>query len=70
MLLIGELVDQLDLSQITAALRDERLGGAPAFDLRMLLRVWIYAYLTGVRSSRKLAQAIVEHVPGRPDPRC
>ena len=31
----------------------------------MLLRVWIYAYLTGVRSSRKLAQAIVENVAFR-----
>jgi len=64
-LLVGELVDQLDLSEIVEALPDERLGGAPAFDPRMLLRVWIYAYLTGVRSSRKLAQAIVENVPFR-----
>ena len=64
-LLVGELVDQLDLSEIESALPDERLGGAPAFDPRMLLRVWIYAYLTGVRSSRKLAQAIVENVPFR-----
>jgi transposase len=64
-LLVGELVDQLDLSEIEDALPDERLGGAPAFDPRMLLRVWIYAYLTGVRSSRKLAQAIVENVAFR-----
>ena len=64
-LLIGELVDQLDLSEIESALPDERLGGAPAFDPRMLLRVSIYAYLTGVHSSRKLAQAIVENVPFR-----
>jgi transposase len=64
-LLVGELVDQLDLSEIESLLPDERLGGAPAFDPRMLLRVWIYAYLTGVRSSRKLAQAIVESVPLR-----
>ncbi len=64
-LLVGELVDQLDLGEIEMALPDERLGGAPAFDPRLLLRVWIYAYLTGVRSSRKLAQAIVESVPFR-----
>jgi transposase len=64
-LLVGDLVDQLDLSEIEGALPDERLGGAPAFDPRLLLRVWIYAYLTGVRSSRKLAQAIVESVPFR-----
>jgi transposase len=64
-LLVGELVDQLDLSEIEVALPDERLGGAPAFDPRLLLRVWIYAYLTGVRSSRKLAQGIVESVPLR-----
>jgi transposase len=64
-LLVGELVEQLDLSEIEMALPDERLGGAPAFDPRMLLRVWIYAYLTGVRSSRKLSQAIVENVAFR-----
>ena len=64
-LLVGDVVEQLDLREITAALPDERLGGAPAFDPRMLLRVWIYAYLTGVRSSRKLAQAIVENVAFR-----
>ena len=46
-LLVGELVDQLDLSEIEVALPDERLGGAPAFDPRLLLRVWVYAYRGG-----------------------
>jgi len=64
-LLVGDLVDQLDLSEIEDALPDERLGGAPAFDPRMQLRVWIYAYLSGVRSSRKPAPAIVGNVPSR-----
>ena len=31
------------------------MGGAPAFDPRLLLRVCTYLYLTGVRASRKLA---------------
>ncbi len=37
-LLVADLVDQLDPSEIEFALPDERLGGAPAFDPRMLLK--------------------------------
>lgn len=64
-LLVGELMDYLDLSEIEDALPGERWGGAPAFDPRTLLRVCVYAYLCGACSSRKLAQAIVENVTCR-----
>lgn len=64
-LLLGEIVEQLDLREVYAGLGDERLGGAPGFDPRMLVRVWMYAYLTGVRSSRRVAQALVENVAFR-----
>jgi transposase len=63
--LVGELVEQLDLRGVYADLADERVGGAPGFDPRMMVRVWLYAYLTGVRSSRRVAQALVENVAFR-----
>ncbi len=63
--LVGELVEQLDLGEVYAGLADERVGGAPGFDPRMMVRVWIYAYLTGVRSSRRVAQALIENVAFR-----
>ncbi len=63
--LVGEVVEQLDLREVFAGLADERVGGAPGFDPRMMVRVWVYAYLTGVRSSRRVAQALIENVAFR-----
>jgi len=64
-LLIGDLVERLDLSEVFSALPEDEVGGRPGFDPRMMVRVWLYAYASGVRSSRKLAQALVESVPFR-----
>ena len=64
-LLIGELVERLDLSEVYGALPEEEAGGRPGFDPRMMVRVWLYAYAAGTRSSRKLAQALIESVPYR-----
>lgn len=55
-LLVIDVVEQLDLSQIQARYR---LGGAgrQAYDPAMLLTLLLYAYAIGVRSSRKIEQA-------------
>lgn len=37
--------------------------GAPAYDPRVLLSVWLYGFVTGVRSVRKLEAACREQVP-------
>jgi len=37
--------------------------GAPAYDPRALLSVWLYGFMTGVRSSRKLEQACRDCIP-------
>lgn len=37
--------------------------GAPAYDPRALLSVWLYGFMTGVRSSRKLEVACRDQVP-------
>jgi transposase len=38
-------------------------GGAPAYDPTVLLAVWLYGFMSGIRSCRKLATACAEQVP-------
>ncbi|MDZ7801184.1 MAG: transposase [Trueperaceae bacterium] len=64
-LLIDELVDQLDLSEIYEGLQDGEWGGKPGFDPRVMVRIWLYAYLLGIRSSRQVAKATVENIAFR-----
>lgn len=61
---IADLVDEhLDLSRIHAAYTEGR--GAPPFDPRLMVRILLYGYTTGVRSSRKLEAACVDVVAFR-----
>ena len=61
---IAELVDEhLDLSRFLAVFTEGR--GAPPYDPRLMLRVLIYGYCTGVRSSRKLEAACSDVVAFR-----
>lgn len=61
---IADLVDEhLDLSRIHAAYTEGR--GAPPYDPRLMVRILLYGYTTGVRSSRKLEAACVEVVAFR-----
>ncbi|HEY8745295.1 MAG TPA: IS1182 family transposase [Chloroflexota bacterium] len=62
---VGVFVDQLD--QAAWAELGVRAGGeergAPAYHPRLLLSVWLYGFMTGVRSSRKLEAACREQLP-------
>ncbi len=61
---IAELVDEhLDLSRIHAAYTEVK--GGPPYDPRLMVRLLIYGYCTGVRSSRKLEAACVDVVAFR-----
>jgi transposase len=61
---IAELVDEhLDLSRISAGYTEGR--GAPPYDPRLMVRVLLYGYTTGVRSSRALEKACIEDVATR-----
>ena len=42
---------------------DGAVRGAPSYHPRVLLGVWLYGFMTGVRSSRKLEQACRDRVP-------
>jgi transposase len=50
---VSDLIDQLDLSAITAVYEDEERGYPPYHPV-MLTKVLVYAYCVGVFSSRKI----------------
>ena len=61
---IAEFVDSLNRetwTQLEVSLEGEALG-SPAYHPRALLSVWLYGFMTGVRSSRKLEAACRDQV--------
>ena len=58
------MVDQLDLSSITARYDGERRGGPP-YHPRMMVKVLLYGYCIGVASSRRIAQRLHEDIAFR-----
>ena len=58
---ISDIVDQLDLSEITARYEQERRGGPP-YHPRMMVKVLLYGYCIGVSSSRRIAQRLHEDI--------
>ncbi len=61
---IFDVVDQLDLSDITARYEQERRGGPP-YHPRMMVKALLYGYCTGVASSRRIAQRLHEDIAFR-----
>ena len=61
---ISDVVDQLDLSDITARYEGERRGGPP-YHPRMVVKVLLYGYCIGVASSRRIAQRLHEDIAFR-----
>jgi len=55
--ILSEIVDSMDCSVLYKRYQG---GGAPAYEPRMLLKVLLFGYSQGIRSSRKLAQSL-EH---------
>ncbi len=61
---ISDIVDQLDLSEITGRYEQERRGGPP-YHPQMMVKVLLYGYCVGVASSRRMAQRLHEDVAFR-----
>ena len=61
---ISDVVDQLDLSAITVRYEEERRGGPP-YHPRMMVKVLLYGYCTGVASSRRIAKRLHEDIAFR-----
>lgn len=61
---VSDLIDQLDLSAITAVYEEDERGYPPYHPV-MLTKVLVYAYCVGVFSSRKIQRRLIEDVPFR-----
>ena len=61
---ISDVVDQLDLWEITVGYAGERRGGPP-YHPRMMVKVLLYAYCVGVPSSRRIASRLHEDIAFR-----
>ena len=62
---VAELVDEvLDLSAVYADYANDR-GGYPPYDPRLMVRLLVYGYATGVRSSRAIERKCVDDVAFR-----
>ena len=61
---ISDVVDQLDMSKVTARYERERRGGPP-YHPRMMVKELLYGYCVGVSSSRRIAQRLHEDIAFR-----
>ena len=59
---VSEVVDHLDLSAIHAVYEKEKRG-QPPYDPRLMTKLLVYGYCTGVFSSRRIQKRIQEDIP-------
>ena len=61
---VSDLIDELDLSAITAVYEEEERGYPPYHPV-MLTKVLVYGYCVGVFSSRRIQRRLLEDIPFR-----
>jgi len=59
---VSDVVDQLDLSAIHAVYEREKRG-QPPYDPRLMTKLLVYGYCTGVFSSRRIGKRLQEDIP-------
>src|SRR6266566_5278581 len=59
---VSEVIDQLDLSAIHAVYEKEKRG-QPPYDPRLMTKLLVYGYCTGVFSSRRIQKRVQEDIP-------
>jgi transposase len=67
---IDALVDKIELTKIGIVQKqtekqqkaNKNIGGAPSFDSKALLKLYLYGYLNKIRSSRKLEQECLRNI--------
>jgi transposase len=62
---IVEVTRELDLTAFYSGYDKRHASGAPSYDPLLLVRLLLYAYCIGKRSSRKIEQAIVDEISFR-----
>jgi len=59
---IDAFVDQLELPKLGFIISEVKTEGRPAFNPKVFLKLYLYGYLNGLRSSRKLEKEAVRNV--------
>src|SRR5271163_1323503 len=59
---VSDVVDQLDLSAMYAVYEQEKRG-QPPYDPRLMTKLLVYGYCTGVFSSRRIQKRMQEDIP-------
>jgi transposase len=59
---VSDVVDQLDLSAIHVVYGEEKRG-QPPYDPRLMTKLLVYGYCTGVFSSRRIQKRLQEDIP-------
>jgi transposase len=61
---VSDVVDQLDLSAVDAVYGEEKRG-QPPYDPRLMIKLLVYGYCSGVFSSRRIQKRLQEDIPFR-----
>jgi len=56
---IDKIIDTMDIESLGFKIGNNELVGRPKFDPRDLLKLYVYGYFNGIRSSRKLAKQCI-----------
>jgi hypothetical protein len=59
---IDAFVNSIDLVKIGFTLRVLKTEGRPSFDTKVFLKIYLYGYLNGIRSSRKLERECFRNI--------
>ncbi|MBK9152504.1 MAG: transposase [Saprospiraceae bacterium] len=51
---VDAFVDKIDPDKLGFAVRTVKTEGRPAYESKLFLKIYLYGYLNGIRSSRKL----------------
>ena len=55
---VDAFVDHLDLAQRGFAIAEVKIEGRPSFEAKVFLKLYLYGYLKGLRSSRRLEKEL------------
>jgi transposase len=59
---VDAFVDQLELPKLGFIVSDIKTEGRPPFNPKVFLKLYLYGYLNGVRSSRRLEKETIRNV--------
>ena len=59
---IAAFVNSIDLIKIGFTPRELKIEGRPSFDTKVFLKIYLYGYLNGIRSSRRLEKECLRNL--------